>query len=174
MTTAIVLALLTAGQPATVSGKGIGIGDDDLAGLRACGLAIVVPTYVPKGLKLVSWEATREGIPQLSYVSLRWQDKSGKSWFELQGASEGLGDPFFTVAGGDVLDATGTIKGTSPLFGKFDLEYVESQKYKMFHTTWYEYKTRSFPVLWLINGERIAPKEAAKVFASLRVLKPAP
>ena len=174
MTALLCLAAIASNQTtAEVAGTGIGISTSELAALRGSGLAIVVPTYVPKGMRLVDYDFSREGNPVLDIAYLRWEDTKKHTWFALQGASDGLGDPFFDLPGGDVLDATGSLKGKNPLFGRFELEYVWTPKHKLFHTTWYEYKTKGYPRLWLIDGALMEPKDALKVFESVRVLKPA-
>ncbi len=155
----------------TTSGKVAQIPTTFKTKLKASKLRIVVPTWIPKGFKLVKSNVVQEKEMFMRDVHLRYEKPGTKSSFFVQFASDGIGDPFFDLPNGDTLEATGTEIGKNSVIGAFEMEYVTKKPYLMWHITWYELKQKGYPKYVLVAGENIAISDGKKIIESLSWLK---
>ena len=157
-------------KPLTTDGKVAGISAKFRATLAAQKLRIVVPTWLPKGFKLIEAHLEPNPKPELRDVWLTYR-RPGGAEITIQFASDGIGDPFFDLPDGDTLEATGSVKGKSPIFGPFELNYVSKGQISMWHTTWYELKQKGYPTFVMAMGDHLSTPDAKRLVESLRWLK---
>lgn len=167
-TFALTLIITQTGGPST-NGLTAQIKPQHKQQVRAGKLRILAPTYVPSGFKLTKFTVYQDKEPALRDVNLIYAG-TGKKKFTIQFASDGLGDPFFDLPGGDVAEKSGTLKCKSPIFGNFDLDFAKQGDYLGWHTTWYEFNPKGFPKYVLIWGEGFGPQDGKRIAESLRWL----
>ncbi len=165
------LSSLAVANSQTTSGKVAQIPKTFKTKLKASKLRVVVPTWIPKGFKLVKSNVVHAKEMFMRDVYLRYEKPGTKSSFFVQFASDGIGDPFFDLPNGDTLEATGIVKGKNPIIGPFDMEYVTKKPYLMWHITWYELKQKGYPKYVLVAGENIPISDGKKIIESLSWLR---
>ncbi|MBN9502790.1 MAG: hypothetical protein BGO01_12570 [Armatimonadetes bacterium 55-13] len=165
------LVLAAGFAPLTTDGKASGLSAKQLATLRKSKFKVVVPTYVPAGFKVDSVGFTDTKVPVEASFALTYKNAKTKAEFTVQMASDGLGDPIFTLDNGDAVDATSVLKAKSPILGAVDVEVYAKGREKMFQCTWMEHKNRSLPQFAMAYGRGVDGATGKKIIESLRWLK---
>jgi hypothetical protein len=163
--------MFAAAHAQMTTGKVAQIPSSFKAKVKASKLRIVVPTWIPKGFKLVKSDVVQAKEMFMRDVHLRYEKPGTKSLFYVQFASDGIGDPFFDLPNGDTLEATGTVKGKNAIIGSFEMEYVNKKPYMMWHVTWHELKQKGFPKYVLVAGENLPVSDGKKFIESLSWLQ---
>ena len=86
-------------------------------------------------------------------------------------ASNGLGDPLFTVGDGDTVEPNGSLWAKNPILGKIQLDYYVKGATKLFHCNWVPASKKTFPQLAMVMGQGLAASEGKRILESLRWLK---
>lgn len=166
----LLLSTFAAAQSLTTSGAIALISAKQKANLNANQLRLVAPTWIPAGFKLSSLSIEKDKDPVLRYATYRYA--KGKAKITIQFASDGIGDPFFDLPGGDTTEPDGYVIGKNAILGEFQLDYVKRAGLPtMWHTNWYELKQKGHPKYVMIFGEGLPIADGKRMIESLRWLK---
>ena len=136
--------------------------------LRKAGLVAYVPTWLPKGYKLKSFEISDEKDVAMKSYSLNYTNAKGGG-FTIQSASDGLGDAFFDNAEDDG-KPTGVLKVKNPQLGMIHVELYFKGKLREFHNQWIELKSKAYPRYLMLIGSGVGKEDLKKLYASLRLV----
>jgi hypothetical protein len=155
----------------TTSGNASRMTAQQLSKLRATKRHFLVPTYVPAGFKVKRFGLESPKDPVMLSWILTYENPKTKASFTVQMCSDGIGDVFFDLPGGDVVEATGHKDLKSKVLGEASVEEYVKGKHRLWHVNWVELGSKAVPKFIALIGEKMSSAEGKKIVLGLRWLK---
>jgi hypothetical protein len=167
----VLLSSFAVGDVPETDGKASKIKPAHLQKLRIDKYRLLLPTFVPAGYTVAKADLQRGETMQETVFELTYKNAKTKAEIIVQMASEGLGSPMFTLANGEIADATGSITAKSPIFGKVKMEVLKEKKERQFHCEWIDLGKKAMPRFVMIYGVGAEAADGKQMLESLRFFK---
>jgi hypothetical protein len=165
----LLLLLFAVSMAQTTDGARSGVGSANIAKLRKLKMRFALPTYVPAGYKFKAMKIEEPNDPVMLTLTIEYRNAKTKSDLIVQMCSDGIGDVFFTLPGGDTVEPTGEMKWKSSILGSGIIETYVKGKYREWHLNWIELKQK--PIFLSVIGHNMSASEGKRVIEGLRWLK---